>query len=109
MGEFCPSLHLKDRPHRLARSRTSDFHSGNRGSNPLGVNIESEQRFALLAMPESLAQLVEHLTFNEGVDGSSPSGLNPSQAILNQRDRLFLLKHAICFCSYSAPSLTSQK
>jgi hypothetical protein len=24
-------------PHRLARSRTPDFHSDNRGSNPLGV------------------------------------------------------------------------
>ena len=24
------------RPHRLARSRTPDFHSGDRGSNPLG-------------------------------------------------------------------------
>ncbi len=51
------------RPHRLARPRTSDFHSGNRGSNPLGVNNES------------LAQLVEHITFNDGVDGSSPSRL----------------------------------
>lgn len=27
----------KTRPHRLARSRTPDFHSDNRGSNPLGV------------------------------------------------------------------------
>ena len=51
-------------PHRLAWSRTSDFHSGNRGSNPLGVN-----------MNEALAQSVEHLTFNERVDGSSPSSL----------------------------------
>ncbi len=29
------------RPHRLARSRTSDFHSANRGSNPLGVIFET--------------------------------------------------------------------
>ena len=55
-------------PHRLARSRTPDFHSDNRGSNPLGVN------------PETLAQSVEHLTFNERVDGSSPSSLNHSKA-----------------------------
>lgn len=52
-------------PHRLARPRTQDFHSWNRGSNPLGVMIET------------LAQLVEHLTFNERVDGSSPSSLTP--------------------------------
>ncbi len=52
-------------PHRLARPRTSDFHSGNRGSNPLGV----------IKYFETLAQSVEHLTFNEGVDGSSPSSL----------------------------------
>ena len=51
-------------PHRLARPRTSDFHSANRGSNPLGVNLK-----------ETLAQSVEHLTFNERVDGSSPSSL----------------------------------
>jgi hypothetical protein len=50
-------------PHRLARPRTLDFHSSNRGSNPLGVKYET------------LAQLVEHLTFNERVDGSSPSSL----------------------------------
>jgi hypothetical protein len=54
-------------PHRLAWSRTPDFHSDNRGSNPLGVTFET------------LAQLVEHLTFNEGVDGSSPSSLIPLQ------------------------------
>lgn len=36
------------RPHRLARSRTPDFHSDNRGSNPLGV----------ISNDESLAQLV---------------------------------------------------
>lgn len=53
-------------PHRLARSRTPDFHSDNRGSNPLGVSV---------FLYESLAQSVEHLTFNEGVDGSSPSRL----------------------------------
>lgn len=51
------------RPHRLAWPRTPDFHSDNRGSNPLGVNNET------------LAQSVEHLTFNERVDGSSPSSL----------------------------------
>ncbi len=53
-------------PHRLVWPRTPDFHSDNRGSNPLGVNN----------IYESLAQLVEHLTFNEAVDGSSPSRLN---------------------------------
>ena len=53
-------------PHRLARPRTPDFHSDNRGSNPLGVN------------EETLAQSVEHLTFNERVDGSSPSSLTSS-------------------------------
>ncbi len=52
-------------PHRLARSRTPDFHSDNRGSNPLGVIVI-----------ETLAQLVEHLPFKESVDGSSPSSLN---------------------------------
>ena len=51
-------------PHRLARSRTSDFHSANRGSNPLGVNIRD------------FSSVVEHLTFNERVDGSNPSSLN---------------------------------
>lgn len=54
------------RPHRLARSRTSGFHPGNRGSNPLGVNV----------LFETLAQPVEHLTFNERVVGSSPTSLN---------------------------------
>ena len=60
-------------PHRLARPRTPDFHSDNRGSNPLGVN-NYRQEFLLLH--ETLAQSVEHLTFNERVDGSSPSSLN---------------------------------
>ena len=31
-----PQPYIKMRPHRLARSRTSAFHAGNRGSNPLG-------------------------------------------------------------------------
>jgi hypothetical protein len=33
------------RPHRLAWSRTPDFHSGNRGSNPLGdAKIKSTEK-----------------------------------------------------------------
>ncbi|CDN43411.1 hypothetical protein BN871_CX_00070 [Paenibacillus sp. P22] len=44
--------------------KTPPFHGGNRGSNPLRVTIF-----------EPLAQLVEHLTFNQGVEGSSPSWL----------------------------------
>lgn len=52
-------------PHRLAWPRTSDFHSGNRGSNPLGVI--SKKKYG------SLAQRLEHLTFNERVEGSNPS------------------------------------
>src|SRR5690606_16612591 len=44
--------------------KTPPFHGGNRGSNPLRVT-----KF------EPLAQSVEHLTFNQGVEGSSPSWL----------------------------------
>lgn len=65
-------------PHRLAWSRTPDFHSDNRGSNPLGVIV-------LCVVHESLAQSVEHLTFNEGVDGSSPSRLTFFQDHLKNR------------------------
>ncbi len=43
--------------------RTLDFHSNNRGSNPLGVTYEA------------LAQLVEQFPFKEWVDGSSPLSL----------------------------------
>ena len=62
-------------PHRLARPRTSDFHSANRGSNPLGVNLK-----------ETLAQSVEHLTFNERVDGSNPSSLKSFFLARNSED-----------------------
>jgi hypothetical protein len=44
--------------------KTPPFHGGNRGSSPLRVTIY-----------ETLAQLVEHLTFNQGVEGSNPSCL----------------------------------
>jgi hypothetical protein len=67
------------RPHRLARSRTPDFHSDNGGSNPPGVNSvrQCTKRclIRLATLIGSLAQRLEHLTFNEGVDGSNPSRL----------------------------------
>jgi hypothetical protein len=71
---------LQQWPHRLARSRTPDFHSDNRGSNPLGVNNKAFLSYSSPArvaknVQESLAQRLEHLTFNEGVDGSNPSRL----------------------------------
>ena len=69
-------------PHRLARPRTSDFHSANRGSNPLGVNLK-----------ETLAQSVEHLTFNERVDGSSPSSLK-----LKHSRKLECFFYSVNFC-----------
>jgi hypothetical protein len=34
-------------PHRLARPRTPDFHSDNRGSNPLGVITEQVESHLL--------------------------------------------------------------
>ena len=83
-------------PHRLVWPRTPDFHSDNRGSNPLGVKItlcyktfyyagfagiekmiksKNKDFISKKALFESLAQRLEHLTFNEGVDGSNPSRL----------------------------------
>jgi hypothetical protein len=68
-------------PHRLVWSRTPDFHSDNRGSNPLGVstshcyNGKANVAVQFFCSFESLAQRLEHLTFNEGVDGSNPSRL----------------------------------
>jgi hypothetical protein len=40
------------------------------------VTLVNPGRFQYLnALGEPVAQLVEHVTFNHGVDGSSPSGL----------------------------------
>ena len=47
------------RPHGQA-VKTSPFHGGNRGSNPLGV------------INADVAQLAEQLTCNQQVNGSSP-------------------------------------
>lgn len=66
-------------PHRLVWSRTPDFHSDNRGSNPLGV-------INFFFRLESLAQRLEHLTFNEGVDGSNPSRLKSFLNTLSYSD-----------------------
>ena len=68
-------------PHRLVWPRTPDFHSGNRGSNPLGVKVEA------------LAQSVEHLPFKERVDGSSPSSLKQKAVV--EILRFFLCSYAI--------------
>ena len=65
-------------PHRLVWPRTPDFHSVNRGSNPLGVILAHATVHGCFY--ESLAQRLEHLTFNEGVDGSNPSRLTFFQA-----------------------------
>jgi hypothetical protein len=66
-----PCIGEREWPHRLAWPRTPDFHSDNRGSNPLGVNtLPKGKRY------RDISSVVEHLTFNEGVDGSSPSCLN---------------------------------
>ncbi|SYX85834.1 conserved protein of unknown function [Paenibacillus alvei] len=59
--------------------KTPPFHGGNRGSNPLRVTtsilVGVTWRTAMFLHHEPLAQLVEHLTFNQGVEGSSPSWL----------------------------------
>ena len=63
-------------PHRLVRSRTPDFHSDNVGSNPAGVILKRvRSSCGSTCLLGSLAQRLEHLTFNEGVDGSNPSRL----------------------------------
>ena len=77
-NQFC---RLKQGPDELGADRSSrpvgqgvktpPFHGGNRGSNPLRVTI-------FPSYYEPLAQLVEHLTFNQGVEGSSPSWLTSS-------------------------------
>ena len=70
-------------PHRLAWPRTSDFHSGNRGSNPLGVITKKKYG--------SLAQRLEHLTFNERVAGSNPVGSSINNSPLDFSRGFFVL------------------
>ena len=53
--------------------KTPPFHGGNRGSNPLGVTKEKENREKLL-LNGIIAQLGEHLPYKQGVIGSSPIG-----------------------------------
>ena len=59
-------------PHGL-KVRTSPFHGGNMGSNPVGVTKHKTilvlNQFILKG---SIAQLGEHLPYKQGVTGSSP-------------------------------------
>lgn len=70
------------RPYSLARPRTSPSQGGVTGSNPVGATATSFQFWHdILSFLAPLAQLVELLTFNLQVGGSSPSRCTISSEI----------------------------